>query len=123
MKTTLNEGNQIQFYTVSEIFCHSILFRIRNRSGSAKAKSFGSDRIRIHTTAPPLPKKSSQLRFITTSPWSHALTKGARYADLEGENQLEVEGWIAGGRVNGTEAEVLAGVLGGSLAQDPAYNI
>ncbi len=73
---------------------------------------------------PTPPKKSSSLQWdITTSPWPPAQKKGARYADLEGENQLEVEGWIAGGRVNGAEAEVLAGVLGGRLAQDPACNI
>ncbi len=99
---------------------------VHSGSWSAKAKSSGSDRIRIHATAPPLPKKSSPLqwnkvsRFITTSPWSPALKKDARHADLKGENQLEVEGWIAGGRVNGAEAEVLASVLRGRLAQDPA---
>ncbi len=88
-------------------------YRIRIRKG----KKF---RVRPdldpHNPAPPHQK--SRHHFNETR--SPALKKGARYADLKGENQLEVEGGIAGGRVNGAEAEVLARVLRGRLAQDPA---
>ena len=37
----------------------------------------------------------------------------------EGEHQLEVECGVAGGGVNGAEAEVLARVLRRCLTQDP----
>jgi hypothetical protein len=42
--------------------------------------------------------------------------------NLEGENQLEIEGGIAGGRVDGAEAKVLARVLWCCLTQDPVQD-